>query len=437
MSEPNGNTAPNSDRVPPFQKIAYGLGALTNNLLAGAFGNMSIILNLGLGMNPATIGNIMACSKFTDAVADPIMGYVSDHSHTRWGRRRPYIVLGALLSGLVFALMWQIHSGRSQNFYFWSFLLGTNIFYLSYTIFAAPFIGLGYEMSADYNERTRIQGYANFIGQIPWLVLGWCFAFTNYKPLFHDTVEGSRFLAVVIGIVVIVIGVLPGIICKEPYYSIAQSEQRETVEKRESLWEGLQRHIAGFLKGFKITLKNSRFLKLAAATFLVFNGFMLISGLGSYVIIFYVFRGDQTGGARYMGMFSTALSLCTFGAIAATTWLATKMGKKQAFILSQALAIAGYVLKWFCYRPGSPLWLLLPAPLIAFGLGGLFTTVCSMIADVCDQDELDNGFRREATFGAIYWLMVKIGNAAAFALSGHLLNFTGFLQELGSNQSPK
>ena len=60
-----------------------------------------------------------------------------------------------------------------------------------------------------------------------------------------------------------------------------------------------------------------------------------------------------------------------------------------------------------------------------------------MIADVCDQDELEIGYRREGTFGAIYWWMVKLGMAVALALSGHLLNVTGFLQELGAHQSER
>src|SRR5579862_8342265 len=102
------------DRVPVFQKIVYGFGAFTNNLLSGAVGSMAIVLNLGLGMNPAVIGTIMASSRLTDAFLDPVMGYLSDHTQSRWGRRRPYIVAGAVLSGIVFALMWQIHSGHSQ-----------------------------------------------------------------------------------------------------------------------------------------------------------------------------------------------------------------------------------------------------------------------------------------------------------------------------------
>lgn len=97
-------TAP-EDRVSLAQKIAYGIGSFVNNLLSAAIGTMSIILNLGLGMNPAVVGLLMSLPRLTDAFIDPIMGYISDHTKSRWGRRRPYILLGALFSGIVFALM--------------------------------------------------------------------------------------------------------------------------------------------------------------------------------------------------------------------------------------------------------------------------------------------------------------------------------------------
>jgi GPH family glycoside/pentoside/hexuronide:cation symporter len=74
-----------------------------------------------------------------------------------------------------------------------------------------------------------------------------------------------------------------------------------------------------------------------------------------------------------------------------------------------------------------PLIILLPVPFMAFGLGGLFTLMMSMTADVCDLDELRNGLpRREGTFGAIYWWMVKIGQSIALALGGLVLSLVGF-----------
>ena len=209
MHRPSTETA-RRDRVSVFQKTVYGLGALTNNLLSGAVGAMSIVLNLGLGMNPAAIGIIMASSRLTDAFADPIMGYVSDHTRSRWGRRRPYIVAGAVITGLVFALMWQIPAGHSERFYFWFFLIGSNFFYAAFTLYAAPLIGLGYEMTADYYERIQIQAYSNLIGQIPWLVLSWFYAFMENKRLFPTPVEGARALALLVGASVVVMASCPG-----------------------------------------------------------------------------------------------------------------------------------------------------------------------------------------------------------------------------------
>ena len=104
-------------------------------------------------------------------------------------------------------------------------------------------------------------------------------------------------------------------------------------------------------------------------------------------------------------------------------------------MLTTAVTLVGSLLKWLCYDPTAPWKVLLPSPLIAVGMGGLFTLMGSMMADVCDLDELETGERREGMYGSIYWWMVKLGMSLAFALSGFLLNATGFLVELGGQQS--
>ena len=93
-------TAP-EDRIPLKQKSAYAVGMFVNNLQAAALPAMVVILNLGLGMDPVLVGLIGAIPRVFDAVSDPMLGYISDHSRTRWGRRRPFIFVGALLAGLI------------------------------------------------------------------------------------------------------------------------------------------------------------------------------------------------------------------------------------------------------------------------------------------------------------------------------------------------
>lgn len=151
--------------------------------------------------------------------------------------------------------------------------------------------------------------------------------------------------------------------------------------------------------------------------------------------IYFVCGGDQTAAAKYAGYASAVAAVNTFVVVVCITWLATRIGKRHAFFIAIGLSIVGYALKWVCYNPDIPMLVVLPAPLLAFGLGGLFTLVPSMVADVVDTDELTTHERREGMFGSIFWWTVKLGMAAALAGGGYLLNATGFDVDLGGAQS--
>ncbi len=423
-------TAP-QDRISFGRKLVYGAGAFVNNLLAAAIGGMLIVLNLGLGMNPALVGLVAALPRLLDALIDPLMGYISDHTRSRWGRRRPYIFVGALASGLVFALLWQVPRGHSETFYFWFFIAGSILFYVAYTVFAAPWVALGYELTPDYHERTRLMGVQNFLGQIAFVIAPCFLWIMTYKPWFKDQVEGAGWLAIFVAVLAAGLGVLPAIVLRERFVHAPEEPAGPTGKG------GLVQSVAGFLKGLKSTVSSRPFLKLCAATFLIFNGFMLISSFQFYVIIYYVFRGDQARGAEYAGYAGTLGAISTFAVIFFITWLGTKIGKRRAFFVSTGISMLGYGLKWFAYDPNHPLLILLPTPLLAFGLGGLFTLMGSMIADVVDVDEIETYQRREGMYGAVFWWVVKLGMAAALAGGGFLLNATGFDVDLGGNQAER
>ncbi|MCO4769926.1 MAG: MFS transporter [Deltaproteobacteria bacterium] len=411
--------------------VIYGIGAFVNNTLAAAIGGMLIVLNLGLGMDPALVGLLGALPRLTDAITDPLMGYISDHTKSRWGRRRPYIFAGAIAAGLIYMVLWWLPLGQSETFYFVWFLVGSILFYLAYTIFATPWVAMGYELTPDYNERTRLMGTQNFIGQLAYVVSPWFLWFMTNKDWFPDQVEGARWLAIIIGVVVIGLGILPAIFLRERFAEAAVDDNPEPDEPS----RGLVHSLKDFGQGLKITLSSTSFLKLGAATFLVFNGFILISSFQFYVIIYYVFGGDQELGSEWAGYSGTVGAVSTFIVITLITWLGTKVGKRRAFFGAIGVSMVGYALKWFCYNPEIPWLLLVPAPLMAFGLGGLFTLMGSMIADVVDEDELITQERREGMFGSIFWWVVKLGMAAALAGGGYLLNATGFDVELGGNQA--
>ena len=427
MNQPTRHITAREDRIPIFQKAIYSIGGLVNSLQAAALGAMAIILNIGLGMNPALVGLVGALPRIVDAISDPVTGYFSDNIRTRWGRRRPVILFGAITGGILYALMFQLYKGHSESFYFWYFALFQSLYFLGFTCFSIPWIALGYEMTPDYHERTRLQGASNFIGQFAWVIAPWFFKIMDNKSMFTDIVHGARILSIILGAFMVVGGMLPAIFNKERFGNLPKP-QRE---------KGAWNVTKDFFRGFAVTFKCRPFVKLCAVTFLIFNGFMLASAFSAYVIFFYVFHGDYSKGGTLLGWFGSVSSACTFCVIFLATWISTKIGKKNAFLITISISIIGYALKWIGYNPNHPYLLLIAAPFIAFGLGSLFTLVGSMVADVCDLDELKTDTRREGMFGAVYWWMVKLGLAVSSLLSGILLNATGFNIALGANQTAK
>lgn len=416
-------TAP-EDRISIQQKFAYAIGMLVNNLQAAALPAMVVILNLGLGMDPVLVGLLGGIPRLFDAISDPMLGYISDNTRTRWGRRRPYILFGALAAGLIFALMWQLPPGHSEMFYFWTFMGASVLFFLAYTVYATPFVAFGYEMTSDYHERTRLHTFANFVGQLAWVGVPWFYALMA-SSLFRDTVHGARVLAVWVGIFVAVLGVIPAIFCRE----------RKILTPKAA--DGFVKNMIQFGKGIGTTFSCKPFVKICGATFLIFNGFQLGMSFSLYVMIYYVFGGDDSAAGKLMGSFGTMTALCTLCVIPLTGFIATHLGKRKTFMITISLSMIGYALKWVGYNPAHPYWLLYSTPLVAFGTGSLFTLMGSMISDVCDYDELKTHQRREGVFGAIYWWMVKVGMALAGILTGVLLNVSGFDVALESSQPEK
>ena len=428
--QPKHHVTALKDRIPFFQKAIYSIGAFANTAQAAFIAQMVIVLNLGLGVNPALVGLVGAIPRIIDAISDPITGYISDNMRTRWGRRRPLIFFGAITGGICYALMFQLYKGHSELFYVLYFGIIQVLYFIGFTCFSIPWIALGYEMTPDYHERTRLQGASNLVGQLPWLIAPWCWAIMHNRAWFPDIVYGGRVLAIIIGTIIVVFGILPAIFNKEHFHNLPKPDIK-----------GISNKMKNFFGGGFITLKCKPFRKLCIFTLLIFGGFMCASAFTVYVVFFYVFGNapvlDQAyaRGGLLLGCFGTFSAICTMGAIYVTIWLSRKLGKRKTFFVTIPLSIIGYALKWIGYNPQHPYLLLIAAPFMAFGLGSLFTLVNSMVADVCDFDELTTGARREGMFGAIYWWMVKVGVAISSVISGLLLNLSGFNVALGLEQS--
>jgi len=432
------------EKVPLGQKAAFGAGHLVNNLLPGALGVFSFFLITAFGIEPAIAGLLAAIPRFFDALSDPIMGFITDNTTSKWGRRRPYIFSGAILASILFIIQWQMFEENGSTYNFWYFLFFSILFIFANTIFSTPLIGMGYEMTSDTKERTRLMGIANSVGQISWMIVPLFWVLIANKDLFETQADGVRTLSIFVGFACLIFGVLPAIFCKEIDISDAKSKANLTMKD-------LTINLKILWLNMKNISKNNPFMRLCGATFLVFNGFQMVASFSYFIIVFYMFKGSyELAGTvpaifSILGAFLTAVLI-----IPIVSWMANQFGKRNAFIISTFISIIGYILKWWGFVEVDentavifndvaiqigvvkfslemPIILLLPIPFMAFGLGGLFTLMMSMTADVCDLDELRNGLpRREGTFGAVYWWMVKIGQSIALALGGFVLSIVGF-----------
>jgi GPH family glycoside/pentoside/hexuronide:cation symporter len=276
-------------------------------------------------------------------------------------------------------------------------------------------------------------GVQNFIGQTPYLIAPWFLWIMQNELLFDDMREGAAGLAIAIGIVVIAVGILPAIFLRERF--VASDDMSDDME--ESQKRTLLESTADFLKGFAMSLKFKPFQKLCVATFLVFNGFIMIAAFQFYVIIYFLFGGDVGLGAQFAGYEGTVRIASGFLIIPFVIWMGTKIGKRRTFFVAIGLSMFGYAIKWVCYNPDIPWLILIPAPFISFGFASLFTLMPSMVADVVDEDELVSNERREGMYGSIFWWVVKLGQAVALAVGGFLLTATGFDVALEGDQTER
>ncbi|PKQ63889.1 MFS transporter [Labilibaculum filiforme] len=413
------NTA-KEDIVPFGQKLAFGSGHLANQLFPAALGVFMVVLVMSLGMDPILAGLLGALPRLLDALTDPIMGFISDNTKSKWGRRKPYILVGSVISGLAFMIMWQLNPEDSEIYNFIYFLVVSIFFYIGYTIFATPLIGLGYEMTTDYNERTRLMAVSQFMGQIAWMIAPWFWVIIYNPAIFDSAPEGARILSIWVGALCMILGILPALFNQEMI--VPDPDKMKNLSRKE-----LAKNTKEFINGIKLTIQNKPFMKLCGSTFFIFNGFQTIAQFAFFIIVYYLFQGDKVAAGGWPAWFGTISAMATaFLVIPIVTKISENFGKKNAFIIATLLSVVGYALKWWGFNPEYPWLMFMPIPFLSFGIGGLFTLMMSMTADVCDLDELNNGERREATFGAIYWWMVKLGTAIAMLTSGVVLHYVGF-----------
>jgi len=412
-------------RVSWGQKIAFGFGMLANQMFPAVISIFIVVLVQNLGFPGWMWGVVSLAPRIFDSITDPIMGFISDNTKSKWGRRRQYVLIGALIMGVSFIIMWQLFLDNGVDYNFVYFLIWSLVFYLGLTIFGVPYVAMGYEMSDDFHERTQIMAVAQWIGQWAWVIAPW-FWVVMYDPIWFESAEVAvRELAVWVGIACMIFAIIPAIFIK----SESTLDKDYTPLTFKNIGGSFKEIGASFVEASK----SKPFRKLCVSTFFIFNAFNTVAGFTFFIIVYYLFNGNTGDAGIWPTLFGSCGALVTtFLVIPIVTYISKTVGKKNAFLISQSISIIGYVMFWFLFIPGKPYMFLFALPFFSFGIGGLFTLMMSMTADVIDLDELQTGKRREGVFGAIYWWMVKFGFAIAGGLTGTILTLVGFTSGAGS-----
>jgi GPH family glycoside/pentoside/hexuronide:cation symporter len=413
-----------SHKIPFGTKLAYGLGNVAVMIAKQAPKRLSFpIYNIGLGVNAAWIGTLFSLMRIWDAFTDPLIGHLSDRCSTRFGRRKPFIFAGAILTGIFFAAIWMLPRGLSPGGYMVYLSITLLLFYTALTIFSVPWYAMGYELSDDYDERTKLFAFPSFFSPISQIAVGWLY-FLTQRTFFEDTVEGARWVGSITGLLLIVFGLLPVLFVKE----------REVAEERPL---ATPRKKPGFFKSLRQTMTCKPFLMISLTISGILMASALVGSLHYYINIYYLYGGDSSAASTAIGWYWTAVYGVAAVLVPVISWLAVKFGKKAVFQAALFWGVLVMAARWFLYTPEMPYLQLLDGVMYAMLDAAVFLLCQSMIADVCDYDELEHGTRREGAFAAVFGWMFKTGLALGAFVSGILLASIGFDKAIAEMPSPE
>ena len=397
-----------TERLKVREKIAYGVGDLGNNVAYGALGFYFVFFLTDVaGLSPFWAGNIFMIVRMWNAVLDMVVGGVSDHTKTRHGRRRPYLLYGALPLGVAFALLWQVFFVGEVSMIVFYIFAGV-LFSTMYSLVAIPYNALLPELSQDYNERTSISGFKmafSFVGSLLSAMGVTLIVDTIYpgKVMYRQSYPVMGWL---LGAVVAV--------CILLCFAGTKERVQPTLQKPEPM-----------LKSLRSLLRLKEY-RLVLGVF-IFNmvGFDIIMALYIYFMKYALQISDDVS---YLFMMIPLVL-----AVIATplwVWVSDKLGKKKAYIISAIYFVVPLLICLFLPAGNIPLIIGIIA-LIGVGISASQTLTFSILPDVVEVDELKNGVRREGTIYGTTMFLYKLASAVLVALTTAMLGVFGYLESAG------
>lgn len=425
--------------VPTRTRLLWGLGGFADATITYGTGSLvNVIYVNALGINAALVNLACAIPRFMDFVTDPVIGHLSDNTRSRFGRRRPWMLAGLLVSAVLGMLLWyppRPHGTWDWGTFAYLSVLMSLLYSVGYAFFNIPHAAMGYEMTTDYNERThlfkwRFIAFAAAGFATPWF-LPLCMWFEGPRAQVLKGSQGVITVSAIVGALILLSGLPSVFFCKEKVL--------------EHKGEGK----VGFLSAVRLTLGNRPFWLLVISNFITKFGMSITGIFFVYIFLYHITTGDQKVGSAYLAVFFNAINVSNLLAMAPVAALTDRIGKKSCLLFMLAMSAVAYASLWFTFGNSPGAFMHIPLPwgaagntlsmqwpcLITAVLIGVFTNTMpmiknSMLADICDLDELKCGHRREAFYGAVFVTTDKIAMAVSLAFQGFLLVASGFDSKL-------
>ena len=400
-----------TDKLSLKVKLGYGICDLGGNLYFTVIAFLLLnFLTDTLGLGPGPAGLVIMAGKIWDAVTDPAVGFISDRTRSRWGRRRPFIFWGSFPLWACMVLMFT-HPGLSHpgQLFAWALVVYCLLCF-SYTLVNIPYNALTPELTRDFHERTRLNGFRFGFAMVGTLVGAG--AALPIVQSFENVRLGYTVLGALFGFLMLATAMVTVFTVKEPRAG-----------------EGAEETGQGLIHTYAQVFKNRPYVIILTVYTLHVTALTMVSGMAIYY--FKYIHGDESRTTLAMLiLLGTAMAL-----IPPSVYLAGKWGKKTVYALGLVLfALGGVVLYLFGHQYGPGFSYAVMA-LAGIGMGLTHAMPYSMVPDTVEYDYLNTGVRREGAYYGIWTFGIKLGQAVALGVTGLVLSWTGYQADAVQSQA--
>jgi len=385
----------------------YGSGdlgfSLTSTIIAAYF---AIFLTDVVGVSARVAAVAIFIGRTWDYINDPLFGYISDRTRTRWGRRRPFLLFGPIPFAIIFTLMWwkpPLQGDISLAVYY-------AIIYVLYdaaaTLIYMPYFALTPELTSDYDERTSITSVRAFFSiagslvafTIPLLIIG-SFSPENYPQ-------------------VLFMGVLFAIISAIPMYLVFFGTQERP--------EFMNQKQPGLIESLRACIHNRPFIFSAGIYLFTWLAVDILQTILLYFIKYVVDRENQSD------LIMATIFVVGICALPLWTYISRRFNKRLAYIAGMVF-LAAVLLVMISLTPATPLsWILVLCVLAGIGVSAAHVMPWAIIPDAIEYDELKTGRRHEGMFYSLISLTQKVASSFAIPLALLVLDATGYIPNSAS-----